>query len=158
MTAFILLFLGLLFILLEFYLPGIVMGIIGGIMLLTSIVVFAEQTQSFLWTILFVIGVGILLYLLVRSMLRYIPKANPRYSIYSNKDQEGYQASQYDVNAIGKHGKVVNDLKPGGYILVDGKKQAAISESGYASVGTEVVVLRGEGETLIVKSTKHGAL
>ncbi len=87
--------------------------------------------------------------------MRYIPKAKSGFSIYSNKDQEGYQASEYDVNAIGKKGKVISDLKPGGFIMVDGKKQAAISESGYISHGAEVIVLSGDGESLMVKEIKH---
>lgn len=154
MISFLLLALGLLFIFLEFYMPGAVMAVIGAIMLLTSIVLFAEQTQSFAWTILFVLLEGFLLYLVIKYTIRYIPKAKSGFSIYSNKDQEGYQASEYDVKAIGKTGKVISDLKPGGFILVDGKKQAAISESGYITRGAEVIVVSGDGESLMVKEIK----
>jgi membrane-bound ClpP family serine protease len=154
MSWLILLVLGLLFIFLEFYMPGAVMAIIGSIMLLASIAIFAEQTQSIMLTLLFVVIIGVLLYLLIKYTVKYIPKAKSGFSIYSNKDQEGYQASEYDVNAIGKKGKVISDLKPGGFILVDGKKQAAISESGYISRGTEVIVLSGDGESLMVKEIK----
>lgn len=143
--------LGLFFVLLEFYMPGAIMAIIGTVMLLTSIALFAELTESFPWTLLFIIGLGAALFFLIKYTVRYIPKANPRYSIYSNKDQEGYVASHYDVKAIGKKGRVVADLKPGGYILVDGSKQAAISESGYISRGAEIIVIGGEGESLLVK-------
>lgn len=150
-----LLFLGLLFVLLEFYMPGAVMAIIGVILLLAGIVAIAEDTQSFLATLLFIIAEVVLLYLLIKYTLKRIPRAKPTFSIYLHKDQEGYQASQYDKNAIGKHGIVISDLKPGGYILVDGKKQQAISQSGYIVEGSEVQVISGEGESLIVREIKH---
>lgn len=154
-APFILLILGLGFVLMEFYMPGAVMAIIGVILLLAGVAVFAEQTQSIWATLLFVAGEGILLYLLIKYTVRYIPKAKQKYSIYLHKDQEGYQASEFDNAAIGKHGKVISDLKPGGYIIVDGKKQQAISQSGYIVEGSEVKVIGGEGESLIVKEIKH---
>lgn len=152
---FILVLLGLLFVFLEFYMPGAVMAIIGIIFLMAGIVTFAEQTQSFLATLLFIIGEVVLLSLLIKYTLKRIPKAKSTMSIYLHKDQEGYQASQYDKEAIGKHGIVISDLKPGGYILVDGKKQQAISQSGYIVEGSEVQVISGEGESLNVREIKH---
>lgn len=159
-APFVLLILGLVFVFLEFYMPGAVMGIIGTVLLLTSIVAFAEASESLGATLLFVIGEIILLFFLIKYTLRYIPKAKPGRSIYLSDDQEGYQASQYDKSAIGKHGFVISDLKPGGYILIEGKKQQAISQSGYIAEGSEVQVIGGEAESLIVreiKSLKEGS-
>ncbi|WP_052236405.1 NfeD family protein [Candidatus Protochlamydia amoebophila] len=74
------------------------------------------------------------------------------YSIYLKKDQKGFQASEYDRNAIGKLGMVLTDLKPGGYILIEGKQHQAISLTGYISKGEEVIVVSGQEESLIVKN------
>jgi len=150
MTTFILLILGFLFVLLEFFIPGAIMGIIGGILLLVSIVTFAQLTLSFALTLIYVLTVGLLLYGMVSYTLRKIPKAKTSFSIYLHRDQQGYQASTFDVKAINKKGIVISDLKPGGYILVDGKKQQAISQSGYIPEGKEVIVIGGEAESLIV--------
>jgi membrane-bound ClpP family serine protease len=148
---FILWILGLIFVLLEFYLPGIIMATFGIILLITSIFVFIVQSTSPLAIILYVVGVAVSLILLIRYTLKYIPRAKPGVSIYLSKDQEGYQASSFDASAIGKTGVVISDLKPAGYIMVEGKKHQAISVSGYLPQGTEVVVLKGEEESLIVK-------
>jgi membrane-bound ClpP family serine protease len=150
MTTFIFLVLGLLFVLLEFFIPGAVMGIIGGVLLLTSIVTFAQLTQSFPLTLMYLLSLGLLLYGMISYTLKKIPKAKTGFSIYLHRDQEGYQASKFDAQAIKKKGIVISDLKPGGYILVDGKKQQAISQSGYISEGKEVIVIGGEAESLIV--------
>lgn len=154
-TSLLLLFFGLLFILLEFYMPGGIMAVIGTLLLLVSIGTIAEQTDSLAAVIVFICVEALLLFLLIKYTLRYIPRAKTGISIYLNKDQEGYQASQYDEKAIGKIGVVVTDLKPGGYIFVDGKKQQAISQTGYIPEGDKVKVIDGEAESLIVKVFKE---
>jgi membrane-bound ClpP family serine protease len=143
--------LGFLLIFLEFYLPGAILGTLGGISLAVSIYYFAVLYPSPLWIILYILGLILLLPLLFKFALWKIKTAKPDYSIYSGYDQEGYVASSYDKTAIGKVGKVLTDLKPGGHILIDGKKHAAISLSGYLTKGTEVIVVSGDGESLNVK-------
>jgi membrane-bound ClpP family serine protease len=151
---FLLVFLGLILILLEFYVPGTIMGILGGISILTGILLFASQTSSLIAIILFVLGTAIAVGGLIRFAIWRIVHAKPQYSIYSDKDQEGYQASSYDKNAIGKTGIVIADLKPGGYILIEGRQHAAISVGGYIPKGEHVVVVGGQEQSLMVKLIK----
>ena len=136
---------------LEFFLPGGLLGILGGVALILSIYYFATLYQSVLWTIVFILGILLFLPVLFKFTLWAIRNAKPGYSIYSADDQEGYVASEYDKNAIGKEGIVLTDLKPGGFILVDKKKLAAISLSGYLAKGEKVIVVSGDGESLNVK-------
>lgn len=155
MNPFILLLLGLLLIFLEFYVPGAIMGIAGGLMVFTSIIFFAMQSESSIAIALFIIGAAICLVFLVKFALWRIRTAKPGFSIYSADDQEGYVASHFDSTAIGKTGIVDTDLKPGGHIIVDGKRMQALSQSGYLTKGTEVIVIGGQEESLIVKRKKE---
>lgn len=154
MIPFILLFLGLILILIEFFVPGAVIGIIGSLFILASIAMFASQSASIIETTFFIIGAIICVGLLIRFALWRIVHAKPESSIYSDDSQEGYQASQYDKDAIGKIGIVSSDLKPGGYISIEGKQHQAISISGYIPKGVQVIVISGQEESLIVKSSK----
>lgn len=153
MIPFILLILGLLLILFEFYLPGAVIGIIGGAIILISIILFA-QTHSWIALLFFILAAIICVGLLIRFALWRIVQAKPEHSIYLHGDQEGYQASSFDATAIGKIGIVLSDLKPGGYITIDGKQHQAISITGYIPKDEQVIVLSGQEESLIVKSLK----
>ena len=130
MTTYILLLCGLLLIFLEFYLPGAILGIIGGVLLFASIVLFALQSTSILSTLLFIFAVAVLVALLIRFAIWRIRSARPDYSIYSDASQEGYVAAHYDASLIGQTGVVVTDLKPGGHILIQGRRVQAISRSG----------------------------
>lgn len=156
MLSFILLGIGLLMIFLEFYLPHGVMGVIGALTLLCSIVLFAADFHSPLLIILYVAAVAVLLYYLFLFALWRIKSAPPERSVYLQSDQEGYVASEFDKSAIGKIGVVDSDLKPGGHIRIEGKRHLAISLSGYISRGEEVLVVGGEGESLTVKHYIRG--
>lgn len=151
-TAIIFLLIGLLLVFLEFFLPGAILGTIGGILIVTSVFLFAADATPAV-TLLYFFLVLLLLFLLIRYTLRKIPNSKSAFNIYSNRDQEGYRASKFDPQAIGKVGVVVADLKPGGYILIEGKKHQAISQSGYVAQGEEVTVIGGQEESLIVKKT-----
>lgn len=155
MIPFLLVFLGLILIFFEFYLPGAILGILGGIFILIAIILFASQSSSIWAVILFIIGCALAVGLLIRFAIWRIVHAKPQYSIYSDKNQEGYQASGYDVSAIGKTGIVVADLKPGGYIVIEGHQHPAISTTGYIAKGEYVIVIGGQEQSLIVKLKKE---
>ncbi len=154
MTPFILLALGLVLVFIEFYLPGIILGTIGAILIFASMFLFVQQSESAVAIILYIIGCLAAVALLIKYALWKIPRTKGMFSIYSDKDQQGYQASSYDVSAIGKEGVVLSDLKPGGYILINGAQHQALSQAGYIEKGTKVAVIGGEGESLIVKPLK----
>ena len=154
MTPFIILAIGLFLVFLEFYLPGGVMGTLGALVVIGSIVVFALEYDSPVLILLYTIGTVVLLVILFRYALWRIKAAPPGRSVYSEGDQEGYVASAFDESTIGKVGVVDTDLRPGGHIIVDGKRQLAISQSGYITKGSQVIVIAGQGESLTVKNYK----
>lgn len=156
MNPFVLLGIGLFLIFLEFYLPGAIMGICGTLLVLMSIFLFASTTDSSILTLVYVVGSGVCVGLLIKFAIWRIKHAKPDFSIYSDSSQKDYVASTYDKSAIGKKGVVLSDLKPGGYIVIDGKQHQAISLSGYLSRGTEVTILSGDGESLqVIKETEN---
>lgn len=155
MSPFILLAIGFLLVFLEFYIPGAIMGIAGGIFILASMILFAIQTESPLAIALFIVGISLAMILLVKFAIWRIRTAKPQRSIYSNSSQTGYQAVSYDASTIGKEGVVLTDLKPGGFILIEGKQQPALSREGYLSKGTKVKVIGGEESNLIVRALKE---
>lgn len=155
MIPFLLVLLGLALILVEFYIPGGIIGIFGGISILSGIILFASETTSMIGLVFFIIGTAIAIGLTIKYALWRISHTKGRFSIYSNHDQEGYVASTYDHRAIGKTGEVIADLKPGGFIFVDGQQHPAISVSGYIPKGEQVSIVGGQEQSLMVKLKKE---
>lgn len=152
-TPFILLGIGLLLIFLEFFFPGGILGTIAGVLLIASIVFFALDSQSAMWTFLYTLGIAALVALLVKLTLSRIRKGKFK-GVYQNDDQSGYFASSFDKELIGKRGEALSDLRPSGHILVEGKRYQAVLKSGYLEKGSPVEVIGGEGAHLIVKEIK----
>lgn len=150
LIPFILLFIALLLIFIEFFLPGGVLATVAGIMLLASIVFFALNSSSILWTLLYVVFVAFIVVLLIQFTIRRIRKGKFK-GIYLHTAQEGYVASEYAKELIGKTGEAVSDLKPAGHILIEGKRFQAVSKVGYIEKGEPIAVVGGEGAHLIVK-------
>ncbi len=144
---FILLAIGFLLIFTEFFLPGGIMAVLGTLTVIASIFVFAMQVDSPIYIIIYIITVVACLALVIKFALRKISRG----SLFSAGDQQGYHASSYDKDLVDKIGTVATDLRPGGHIIIDGKRYAAISQSGYLAKGEKIRVISGEGETLIVK-------
>lgn len=154
MNAIFWLLIGLALIFAEFYLPGAILGIIGGIFVVISVVTFATDVNSPLYIILYLIATGLAVGFTIKGALWSIKNNKSRFRIFSDDSQDGFIASKFDQSAIGKKGTVVTDLKPGGYIQVEGKQHQALSRSGYIVKGSEVDVIGGQEESLIVKQSK----
>jgi membrane-bound serine protease (ClpP class) len=138
----------------EFYLPGAILGIVGGLFVLISVVTFAYDVNSPLYLILYLLATGAAVALTIKFSLSSVRYNKSRFQIYSDDAQNGYTASKYDHSAIGKTGIVLTDLKPGGYIMIEGKQHQALSRSGYIVKGSEVDVIGGQEESLLVKQSK----
>jgi membrane-bound ClpP family serine protease len=149
LTAILLLIIGLLAVLIEFFLPGAIFGAIGALFIISAVVVFIQSSDSAVESVLFLIGTIIALIATIKFALWRIKASTG--SLYLKSDQKGYVASEWDRSLVGKRGVVLSDLKPGGHILIEGVKHAAVSKSGYITKGEEVIVLDGEGDSLIVQ-------
>lgn len=148
---FIFLGIGLLLIFSEFFLPGGIMGIAGGVLLVLSIVFFAIQSDSLVAVIIFTVVSIVLFGVLVKFALWRIKRGKGGKGLYLDTAQEGYVASKFDGTLIGKRGSALSDLKPAGHVLIEGRRYQAVSKLGYVLKGTSVEVIGGEGAHIIVK-------
>ncbi len=150
-SALVFLIVGLIMILLEFFLPGGVMGVAGALFVVVGLIVFAVTSPSVPLTIgVFVITI-VLLLVLGKMVLKNMQKSR----FFLSDDQEGYKASSFAKEMIGKQGVVVADLKPAGHVEIEGERYQAVSRMGYINHGTSVEVIGGEGAHLIVKKIEE---
>jgi membrane-bound serine protease (ClpP class) len=144
---------GILLIFLEFFLPGAVLAVIGTITLLVSLGLFFAQYPA-LWGIFYLLGLLVVVFITCKFAIWKMKRSQGKSNFYHGEDQQGYTASSFDQELIGKEGIVSTELKPAGHILVDGQLYQALSESGFISRGIKVQILGGKGSHLIVKERK----
>lgn len=147
----ILAFSGLFLVFLEFFLPGAVMAIGGGLLLIASLIFFHMQNKSALAFLIYLTSLLTLVYLVIRCALWRVKAMAKNGTIYLEGDQEGFKASAFPKELIGKVGIADTDLKPSGHILVDGQRFNAISKIGYIDKETPIEILSGTGSHLVVQ-------
>lgn len=141
---------GLLLIFSEFFFPGMVCALAGAAFLFTSLVL-VFMGCSLLWSALYFILLILLVLAACKAALWWIQSKTANGEFYLNTSQEGFVASEYDRSALGKQGVAFTDLKPSGHVLIDGKQQQALCETGYAAKGAAIQVVGGRGAYLIVR-------
>lgn len=157
MSPILILIIGLVLIFLEFYLPGAVMGTIGTLMVISAIIFTTLETHSFIYVILFILASIAGVIITIKTALWHIQRTKKNHSIFLDTDQEGYRASSYDETLIGRTGKALVDMRPGGRILIEDEKYQALSISGFIPKGSTVIVVSGQGESLNVKLKIEGS-
>lgn len=143
---------GLLFLFLEFFLPGIVMGVVGGILLVASLFLFALNGPGGFGPILLFLAILLAaVYFVIRLAILAVKATGKKGTVLLSADQEGFQASRFPKELIGKNGIAATDLKPSGHIWVEDRAVQALSKEGYIDKGTPIQILGGQGGHLIVK-------
>jgi len=142
--------LGLLLIYIEFFTPGGVIGVLGGVALFCGGILFVRRQPYALPIITYVVVILILLVLTIKLALWTIQHSKYRKTIYADQNQEGFIAATYEEEVIGREGIADTNLKPAGYIIIDQKRFQVISQGGYVKKGSCVRVLGGTGAHLFV--------
>ncbi|MDJ0651426.1 MAG: NfeD family protein [Simkaniaceae bacterium] len=140
--------LSLLLIYLEFFIPGAILGILGGVGFCLSILLFIWES-AIPWQISTFVITSLLSLALTIKMALWKLKQKP--ALFAREEQSGYLASEFAKELIGKSGEALTDLKPSGHIKVEGTRHQAVSESLYIKKGESVKVIAGEGARLIVR-------
>ncbi len=144
---------GLILIFLEFFLPGAIMAVGGSVLLLASLFMFHLKGPVGIAPFFFYFAaLGTSVYFVVRLAIWAVKKTGKKGTVYLKADQEGFQASLYPKELIGKIGVAATDLKPSGHIWVEDRAIQALSKDGYIEKGAPVQILGGQGSHLIVKT------
>lgn len=150
----ILVIIGLVLITLEvLFLPGLIVGILGGLLILTA-VVFSTFTLGFdagILTVIFSLIIIVFLFLLFKKMKvwdRFVLKEEQKLSIkndFSSKKNE----------VIGKRGIALTDLRPSGFVLIETKKIDVQSNGEFIPKNSIIEVTSIEGSKIIVKKVEE---
>lgn len=148
--------LGLLFIFLEFFLTSAAFAILGSIFVCLSLVAFAITCPIVWWSMGYLVATALAVIGVCKGALWWIKSSKRRGEFYLQDDQEGYSASFFDHNLLGKQGKALTELKTSGHVLIAEKSYQALSESGFIVKDASIIVTGGKGAYLIVKEMTDG--
>jgi len=152
MNAIILLFLlGVLLLAGEVFVPGAVLGILGGLCMAAGCVISFVQLGTGGGIVATVVAVS-LLGLMLYVELVWLPKTRfGKKLIVQSTVSATSQPTLADKDAVvGKTAEAVTPLVPSGYVLVEGRRYEAFSQSGHAAKGATLRVTGLDNFRLIV--------
>lgn len=141
---------GLLLMFLEMFLPGLIAGVIGGILVIASIAMSYQHYGAEGGNIALVIAMicsGIMWWWWATHFqnTRYGKRMTLQTSVDGNTVTPGL------TDFVGQSGTALTALRPGGTVVIDGKRVDAISDGEFIESGQPVHVLRAQGICIIVR-------
>lgn len=142
--------LGILMIATEVIIPGLIVGIIGGMMVIAAVILayvhFGPEVGSLISGTIFVVGLGAL------TLIIYLVPKSPlgrRFTLKSAIKGETDYPNREDLQ--GAEGESVTDLRPSGTAVLNGNRADVVAESGMILKGEKVRVVKVEGTRVVVR-------
>ena len=140
----------------ELFMPGGILGIMGGMLVLAG-VIGAGYTYGMEVGLPLGLGCsvgGIILFIL---WLRYFPSSRMgrQFSLAKTIGKEdGYTAQNLtDSSLVGKTGIAVTELRPSGAVQVGDRRLDVLSDGGFVSKDTRVVVVAVDSNRIVVRAS-----
>jgi membrane-bound serine protease (ClpP class) len=143
---------GITLILSEFFVPGLVLGTLGALVLIGSGVygwMLYPQYGVFIVGAEFIAAVSVLLlgmYLISRTKAGQVMVLQSRQAL-----EAGYAAPSEDESLVGAAGEAFTPLRPAGTVFVGEKRINAVSSGEYIEKGAKVRVIEVEGARVVVE-------
>ncbi|MFS0861608.1 NfeD family protein [Fredinandcohnia sp. 179-A 10B2 NHS] len=152
MESVILFVIGIVLVLLEFVLPGGIIGLVGVGAILTSFFMAGSSiwliSVSLLIALLVTIVVSILLVKVFGKKLHAFRKI---ILFDSTNTESGYVSNQNRKELIGMQGFALTTLRPSGTALINNERIDVVTEGGYIESNKKIEVIKTEGSRIVVR-------
>ena len=140
---------GMLLIGAEIFVPGAVLGTLGGLSLFGAVIVaFGISSQIGFYTLF---GVLILTVLTVTAWIKFFPRSRVGQKMTLSENGTAFKASESKQALLGKTGTAYSALRPAGFALIEGQRIDVIAEGGIIDKGLPIVVIKVEGNRVVVR-------
>ena len=133
----------------EFFLPGMVAGVIGSMLIVGSCALGISANPEAAIIIIpaelggVVVTVALGMYVLSRTRVAK--------GLILESNQAGYSAHDTDASLLGVEGTVHTALRPAGTILVNGRRIDAVSDGSFIEENARVRVIEVHGSRVVVE-------
>ena len=147
---------GLILVIAELFVPGGIIGIIGGALIIGSILFAGESFVHMAYSILIamiIAGLGMVI------LMKFFGKRLHLFNRLVLKDatttEEGYVSNTNRVELIGKQGISITPLRPSGTIVIQNERLDVVTEGSYVDASKTVEVVKVEGSRIVVREIQE---
>lgn len=152
----ILFIIGIILLLLEFFVPGGIIGLIGGALMIIALLFSGESVTYMAYSLLISLFISVLGMVI---LVRFFGKNLHVFSKIVLKDatttEEGYVSNVNRIELLGKRGKTVTPLRPSGTVYIDKERIDVVSEGNYIDSNVTVEVVQVEGSRIVVRQVNN---
>jgi len=143
---------GIVLILAEFIVPGMICGILGGLLVVSSAVMGYYTFPEYIVFLATAEIVGVFIAIMCGMLMLARTRAGKRL-ILSDSQQAGagWVASETDTSLLNAQGEVFTALRPAGTVIINQKRVDAVSESAFIDKGTKIRVIAVQGSRVVVE-------
>lgn len=143
---------GTVFVILEVFIIGAVLGIIGGILLLISILLVSTNVALFSLFMLAIFILAILEWVIfVKFKKRKIPFLNKFILTDATDAESGYTSFDDRSYLVGEQAVTATDLRPAGIIRYGDERIDAVTEGAFIESDNDVKIIHVEGTRVVVR-------
>lgn len=146
---------GLILLIAEFFVPGGIVGIIGGAFIIMSIIFAGASVTHMLLSIIIAMAIAVVgMVVLMKFFGKKLQVFNKLVLKDATSSEEGYVSNENRVELISKVGKTLTPLRPAGVVEVDGERLDVVSEGNFVDAQKEVRIVKVEGSRIVVREVK----
>nr|WP_234998365.1 nodulation protein NfeD [Salirhabdus sp. Marseille-P4669] len=152
MESIILLIIGIVCIVLEFFVPGGILGIVGALSVIVSLILAGGDISNMMMSVAIAIIVSIVASVILFRRIG-LDKGVFRNIILKDATttEMGYVSTVNRLELIGLTGRTLTPLRPAGSALFEQERLDVVSEGGYINQGKNVKIIKVEGSRIVVR-------
>lgn len=143
---------GFILLIAEFFVPGGVVGIIGLVLILGSVLFTGANFVHMAYSILIAMIIAVIgMVIVMRFFGKKLHVFNRLILTDATTTEEGYVSNVNRIELIGKVGITITPLRTAGTISIGNERIDVVSEGGYIDAGKQVEVIKVEGSRIVVR-------
>ncbi|MCL1701470.1 nodulation protein NfeD [Lysinibacillus sp. Bpr_S20] len=146
---------GLALVIAEFFVPGGIVGILGGVLILLSLILAGANMMQMIIAIFIALVVAIIgMVILMKFFGKKLHVLNKLVLMDATTTDEGYVSNVNRTELLGKVGTTITPLRPAGTMLLGNERIDVVSEGGYVDAEKHVEIIKVEGSRIVVRQTE----
>lgn len=148
----ILFIIGIVLIVLEFFLAGGIAGLLGAVAIVVSIILAGANPVFMAYSVLIAIAVAVSgMVIIMKFFGRKLHLLNKVILMDSTDTESGYVSNVNRVELLGKKAMTITPLRPSGTIDMEGERIDVVSQGSYIDRGKHVIIVKVEGSRIVVR-------
>lgn len=146
---------GVVLIIFEIFIPGMVVGIIGLLAVISSILISGVSfiiTAYAIATALIVAIIGMVV--MMKLFGKKLSMLNRMVLTDATDTESGYVSNVNRTELLEKEAVTVTALRPSGVAMLDGERLDVVSEGSFIDVDRKVIIIKVEGSRIVVRENK----